>query len=157
MTLKPGETVVKRVMKRQDLKGNGVEPKPILNAGDSKMRYAFEYLYGNTFKEGTLITDYDVETTNHIDLQERIFDIEAYMLKEHTKNRMLGTFDDIENALPMLVHVFNDSEANILDYSVAYTMDKIESMKANDEIDEKFYMRIKDFLALNDERISIKM
>ena len=42
--LKPGEMIVSRTMKRNDLKGRPVRPWPIFNLGDNCMLYRYQYL-----------------------------------------------------------------------------------------------------------------
>lgn len=46
MELLPGENVIKRYMKRTDLKGNKVKPKPIFNSekNGTAFKYAYEYI-----------------------------------------------------------------------------------------------------------------
>ncbi|MCX0356362.1 TraG/TraD/VirD4 family protein, partial [Clostridium perfringens] len=43
-----GEMVVKRIIKRQDLKGNRIVPYPIHNHGETAMKFRWEYL-GESF------------------------------------------------------------------------------------------------------------
>lgn len=45
MDLRPGENVVKRFMKRTDLKGNKIVPYPIFNSIDRGTGYLFSYEY----------------------------------------------------------------------------------------------------------------
>lgn len=45
MELRPGENVIKRLMKRTDLKGNKVVPRPILNSIGRGTDYLFSYEY----------------------------------------------------------------------------------------------------------------
>ena len=44
MRLKVGENVIKRVMYRKDLKGNDISPYPIFNTGETKFKFAYEFL-----------------------------------------------------------------------------------------------------------------
>lgn len=44
MHLKEGETVIVRGTKRRDLKNNKIRPYPIINNGESMMKYRYEYL-----------------------------------------------------------------------------------------------------------------
>ncbi len=44
MELEPGESVVVRVTKRNDLKGRNIRPSPIFNHGKTAMKYSYEYL-----------------------------------------------------------------------------------------------------------------
>ena len=44
MSLKEGESVVIRVLKRQDNQGNRITPKPIYNTGETTLKFRYEYL-----------------------------------------------------------------------------------------------------------------
>lgn len=58
MELRPGENVIKRVMKRTDIKGNKVVPRPILNSIDRGTDYLFSYEYlDKTFPSNQSLDD----------------------------------------------------------------------------------------------------
>lgn len=58
MNLMPGENVIKRVMKRTDLKGGKVVPYPILNSIGRGTDYLFSYEYlGKSFPSGKSLLD----------------------------------------------------------------------------------------------------
>ena len=83
MRLLPGECVIKRVMKREDLQGNMVEPTSIFNSEKSGKRliYRYEYLT-DTFPNPS---DVDLEEINkedrsHIRLKERVWDHKISLL-----------------------------------------------------------------------------
>lgn len=83
MRLLPGECVIKRVMKREDLQGNRVEPTPIFNSEKSGKRliYRYEYLT-DTFPNPS---DVDLEEINkedrsYIRLKERVWDHKISLL-----------------------------------------------------------------------------
>lgn len=74
--LGPGESVVCRVMHRNDKRGKTVRQNPILNYGPTKMLYRYEYL-GKTFPSGRSFLDLnlaDVCTHLNIDLNEIAYD-----------------------------------------------------------------------------------
>ena len=77
MELKPGECVIKRVIKRTDLRGNHVTPTPIFNRGDTRFLYRHEYLLKD-FPSGVHITDVSDENTGYIDIRSRTFDIARF-------------------------------------------------------------------------------
>lgn len=65
MELKPGENVVKRVMKRTDLNGKKIVPTPILNSEDRGTCYLFSYEYLNkTFPTNLSLFDIDLPKVN---------------------------------------------------------------------------------------------
>lgn len=77
MNLYPGECVVKRVMKRTDLKGKRVQPTPIFNSEESGKRFLFRYEYlKTTFPDPDMIDlkEINPEDRSHINLAERIWD-----------------------------------------------------------------------------------
>ncbi len=53
MELEPGESVVVRVTKRNDLKGRNIRPSPIFNHGKTAMKYSYEYL-SDDFSDSSL-------------------------------------------------------------------------------------------------------
>ena len=58
MELLPGENVIKRLMKRTDLKGNKVVPYPILNSEGRGTSYLFSYEYlDDSFPTGKSVND----------------------------------------------------------------------------------------------------
>ena len=77
MELLPGECVVKRTIKRNDLEGNLVRPTPIFNSEESGKRliYRYEYL-ADTFPNPDTIDLYEInkEDRSHIKLKERVWD-----------------------------------------------------------------------------------
>lgn len=75
--LKPGECVVKRVMKRTDRKGRRITPHPIFNSEESGRRFLFRYEYlRDTFPDpGDVdLKEINTEDRSHINLQERVWD-----------------------------------------------------------------------------------
>ncbi len=77
MNLYPGECVVKRVMKRTDLKGKRVQPTPIFNSEESGKKFLFRYEYlKDTFPDPDTIDlkEINLEDRSHINLAERIWD-----------------------------------------------------------------------------------
>lgn len=75
--LKPGECVVKRVMKRTDLKGHRITPHPIFNSEESGKRFLFRYEYlTDTFPnpETVDLAEINTEDRSHINLRERVWD-----------------------------------------------------------------------------------
>lgn len=67
MQLLPGECVIKRVMKRQDLKGNKIKPKPICNMGDHAYKFCHQYL-GDQFPSDVFL----YETADTLKVIEKI-------------------------------------------------------------------------------------
>lgn len=75
--LRPGECVVKRVMKRTDRKGHLITPHPIFNSEESGKRFLFRYEYlTDTFPNPDEIDlrEINTEDRSHINLRERVWD-----------------------------------------------------------------------------------
>lgn len=75
--LKPGECVVKRVMKRTDRKGQRITPHPVFNSEENGRRFLFRYEYlKDTFPDpGDIdLKEINTEDRSHINLQERVWD-----------------------------------------------------------------------------------
>ncbi len=108
MRMKPGECIIKRVSKREDNKRNPVEPSPIKNTGENRMKYRYMYLADDFNTDIVLyespkmreiysrineirkaegknrltapeFSKAEIESTAHIDLSRRVFDIESYL------------------------------------------------------------------------------
>lgn len=73
-----GECVVKRVMKRKDLKGNDIPPLPICNRGELKFPYRYMYL-SDYFPSGVDLSRVIKEHRDHIIHTERVFDVKKYI------------------------------------------------------------------------------
>lgn len=74
--LREGECVVKRVMKRRDLKGNRIRPTPIFNSEASGKRflYRYEYLTDTFPNPGEIdLTEVNTEDRSWIDHRERVW------------------------------------------------------------------------------------
>lgn len=82
MSLYPGEGVVKRVMKRTDLKGNRIQPTPIFNSEESGKRFLFRYEYlTDTFPDPDIICLQQInsEDRSHIILADRVWDAKKWL------------------------------------------------------------------------------
>lgn len=83
MELLPGECVIKRVMKRQDLKRNKVKPTPIFNSVESGKCFLYRYEYlTDTFPNPDTVDLGEVnnEDRSHIDLKKRVWDYKISLL-----------------------------------------------------------------------------
>ena len=102
--LREGECVVKRVMKRQDLRRNRIRPTPIFNSEESGKRflYRFEYLT-DTFPDPDRIDLQEVNTEDrsHIDHQERVWDynrsFEQLIREQERGPEKVERLKDLEN------------------------------------------------------------
>lgn len=77
--LNEGEIVIKRIMQRKDLKGQDMVQAPILNTGEQRFRYRYQYLLP-WFPSGE---DIHLDTipwqdTTAIDLDDHVYDINAH-------------------------------------------------------------------------------
>ena len=85
-----GECIIKRVMKRKDLKGNDVPPYPLKNTGSFKFPFRYMYLY-DYFPSGKAVSAITKERRNHISHTERVFDVKSYIEKMTTSETNILT------------------------------------------------------------------
>lgn len=112
--LKPGECVVKRTMKRTDLKGRRITPHPIFNSEENGRRFLFRYEYlTDTFPNPSEIDLQEINTEDrtHINLQERVWDYRlSFALmnfpnkskRNRKKEKMIKDLDISEKIIPAL-------------------------------------------------------
>ncbi|HFD2055441.1 TPA: VirD4-like conjugal transfer protein, CD1115 family [Clostridium perfringens] len=73
---KEGEMVVKRVIKRQDLKGNRIAPNQIYNHGETAMKFRWEYL-GKDFDNSKVFKKVKIKSKHrNLNLNDLIIDFE---------------------------------------------------------------------------------
>lgn len=100
MSLKEGESVVIRVIKRQDNQKNRITPRPIYNTGETTLKYRYEYL-NDEFDTSKSIRDLSITSLHKdIDLKKLIMSfkiknneiktasvlVQASILKNETEN-----------------------------------------------------------------------
>lgn len=99
MELQEGETVIFRRSKRTDLKGNKIKPRPIFNSVENGRYfwYAYEYYPKDRFKNPNEVNFLDInkESREHIQLEERIWDVEQSFALLETKAKKLKTLKDL--------------------------------------------------------------
>ena len=87
MSLKEGESVVIRVLKRQDNQGNKITPRPIFNTGETTLRFRYEYL-NNEFDTSKNIKDLNIECKHEkVEIKKLIFTAENNNSKLKSKNK----------------------------------------------------------------------
>lgn len=96
MELKPGEIVVKRVMKRTDLEGIGVKPHSIFNHNETKMPFRYQYL-ADDFPSGIPISALPVNKTP-VDIEKRVFDPFGFMERQEEIDQILSEKDNLVTA-----------------------------------------------------------
>lgn len=95
--LKPGEMIVSRTMKRNDLKGRPVRPWPIFNLGDNCMLYRYQYLLDYFPSGQQLYQSPIIERVNKLIEEE----------KEELKNRVAcGEYFEGEVSLKQRIKIF---------------------------------------------------
>lgn len=88
-----GECIIKRVMKRTNLKGEAVPPYPIDNRGNLKFPYRYMYLL-DYFPSGIALSHITKEHRDHISHRERAFDVHRYIEKMTTEESVILTDDE---------------------------------------------------------------
>ena len=84
----PGECAIVRAMKREDTDRGKVKPTPILNVGKYAFKYRYQYL-SEFYPSNVLLTDLPVESREHINPEERVFDVHKDLANRKTE-RMLN-------------------------------------------------------------------
>ena len=92
MELEEGCCVIKRTMKRRDLKGNSIRPWPIYCSDETNSRFKYRYQYlADEFPDPDTVDFYSIcdEDRSHINIRERIWDpdITFEYLSEVTDNQ----------------------------------------------------------------------
>lgn len=83
MELLPGECVILRIMKREDLKRNKVKPMPIFNSEESGkcLLYRYEYLTDTFPNPDTIdLREINKEDRTYIELRKRVWDYKISLL-----------------------------------------------------------------------------
>ena len=80
MELTQGQCVVKRTMKRTDLKGNDIKPRSIFNHNETKFKYRYEYMLDD-FPSGKTVQQVNKENRYHIKKEERVYDYNEFFRK----------------------------------------------------------------------------
>lgn len=77
MELLPGETVIKRVMVREDLDGNKVRPRPIFNSIEKGNYFLYAYEYLDTFPNPDTVDPKELikEDRSYIDIEDRLWNV----------------------------------------------------------------------------------
>lgn len=82
MELEEGETVIKRTMKRRDLNGNSIRPRPIFNTGETRLKFAYEYMYDFLDNPDEVnLSEINKESREHIILKDIIWDPEITFMR----------------------------------------------------------------------------
>ena len=80
--LKEGECVVQRKLKRKDLQGKNIDTTPIFNNVNDGTEFLYRYMYlTDTFPNPDTypLSSINTESREHIDLQERVINIEELL------------------------------------------------------------------------------
>lgn len=134
--LMQGECIIKRVMKRTDLKGRDVPPYPIDNRGELKFPYRFMYLY-DYFPNGNELSRITKEHRYHISHTERTFDVKGYIQKMTTQEVTTLTAVERQRRWEFIKDIVLQSlvdHSNLADYekepSPVDSQSEIEAIKA---------------------------
>lgn len=80
LELKEGECVIKRAIKRTDLKGFDVTPRSIFNHEETRFPYRYQYML-DYFPSTNTVAEITKETRSHIVPGERIFSVSEWIQK----------------------------------------------------------------------------
>lgn len=98
MKLKEGETVVVRVIKRQDNERNKIVSYPIYNNNEYRMKYRYEYLYDDFDNRESVFKNIKVKSL-HKDINLKDLIIDFSKTKEQIKIDKINEFDNLTNKL----------------------------------------------------------
>ena len=98
MKLKEGETVVVRVIKRQDNERNKIVSYPIYNNNEYRMEYRYEYLYDDFDNRESVFKNIKVKSL-HKDINLKDLIIDFSKTKEQIKIDKINEFDNLTNKL----------------------------------------------------------
>lgn len=98
MSLKEGESVVVRVTKRRDIKGNKIRAKPIYNTGETSLKFRYEYLQ-KEFDTDKSIADLDILSDHkNTELKKLIFNPITNESKDSNESKDKKKNKDKENS-----------------------------------------------------------
>ena len=191
MRLRRGECIVKRAMKREDLKRRDIDQFAIANLGKYKLRFRWEYLAddfdptqvlyrspqldemverinqmrdemledGEDFDEEDFapymdlenVADVEMETTDHIDLEERSVDGGRYVREWKILNEPMTRYftqDELIMLCSQYLGLDSESRDQILrgQFTSKETLDFAESFYRNDTISEEAYLHLGEFI-----------
>ena len=160
--LKPGECVIKRIMKRRDLKGRLITPHPIFNSLENKRRLLFRYEYlTDTFPnpDEVDISDVNKEDLSHIKVNERVWDYRmSFALfnfttteKESNKKEKtikIGELDNSENLIAALKEVLGSTIKKNM------KIDIVLDMLREADLDEQTKEKYMDLLYMGKEEMT---
>ena len=160
--LKPGECVIKRIMKRRDLKGRLITPHPIFNSLENKRRLLFRYEYlTDTFPnpDEVDISDVNKEDLSHIKVNERVWDYRmSFALfnfttteKESNKKEKtikIGELDNSENLIAALKEVLGSTIKKNMN------IDTVMDMLREADLDEQTKEKYMDLLYMGKEEMT---
>lgn len=121
--LKQGECVIKRVMKRTDLKGRPITPHPIFNNHENGRQLLFRYQYlKDDFPNPTEIdlSKINTEDRSHINLKERVWDYRLSFAQFALSNT--NVYDNIKVKVGELEN--KDSIISTFDQVLGLTIDE---------------------------------
>ena len=160
--LKPGECVIKRIMKRRDLKGKLITPHPIFNSEENGRRLLFRYEYlTDTFPNPDEVDMKNVnkEDLSHIKVNERVWDYRmSFALfnfktteKESNKKEKtikIGELDNSENLIAALKEVLGSTIKKNMN------IDTVMDMLREADLDEQTKEKYMDLLYMGKEEMT---
>ena len=158
--LKPGECVIKRIMKRRDLKGKLTTPHPIFNSEENGRRLLFRYEYlTDTFPNPDEVDMKNVnkEDLTHIKVEERVWDYRmSFALFNFTRTEdkpdkkektvKIGELENSENLIAALKEVLGSTIKKNM------KIDTVMDMLQDADIDEQTKEKYMDLLEMGKEQ-----
>lgn len=160
--LKPGECVIKRIMKRRDLKGKLITPHPIFNSEENGRRLLFRYEYlTDTFPNPDEVDMKNVnkEDLTHIKVEERVWDYRmSFALFNFTRTEdktdkkektvKIGELENSENLIAALKEVLGSTIKKNM------KIDTVLDMLREADLDELTKEKYMDLLYMGKEEMT---
>ena len=160
--LKPGECVIKRIMKRRDLKGKLITPHPIFNSEENGRRLLFRYEYlTDTFPNPDEVDMKNVnkEDLTHIKVEERVWDYRmSFALFNFTRTEdkpdkkektvKIGELENSENLIAALKEVLGSTIKKNMN------IDTVMDMLREADLDEQTKEKYMDLLYMGKEEMT---
>jgi len=93
-----GECVIQRVMKRTDIQGRDVKPRPIFNTGETRFPYRYQYM-SDYFPNGNGFEDVNADSCADLNMKEYISDVEHLLqtVLKHADPEYQQMFEQLKN------------------------------------------------------------
>lgn len=135
MELKIGECVVKRTMKRQDLKGGMIRPRPIFNSHETEtaFKYRHQYLLKD-FPDDKCYMDIPMETRDHICMEERVWDPEKSLQMQGYERTSISDLPNVSAIFDILDRELEEEQVEKLGINMSMKISEFNDVIMNQNV-----------------------